>query len=242
MYHRALSRSSAHRQALLRNLTTSLLEHESITTTYAKAKEVQPFIEKLITLGKRDTPTSREKARSYIFSDTTSLAKLFSLKTRYASRQGGYTRVLRCEPLKSDMAESAIICLVDGPRDVRFAMTARALLRQEKEGLPMNELTAKNVQKVTKFRAGGVEELTRAVKELEREQVEDQRREKSAERGGVSFKYTNELPRKHWKFREDVGPGYVVKRAIKEREFEDLDNPIPKKTFRGKASKARMRK
>jgi large subunit ribosomal protein L17 len=85
--------------------------------------------------------------------------KLFGpIRERYANRPGGYTRVLRIEPMKEDQAESAILELVDGPKDLRFAMTAKTLAR-----LPtrkqFSEKTAENVKKVTKFREGGMEQL-----------------------------------------------------------------------------------
>lgn len=89
--------------------------------------------------------------------------KLFgSIRERYLERPGGYTRVLRIEPVKEDQAESAILELVDGPKDMRFAMTAKTL-----SSLPVrkriNELTAKNVKKVTQFRKDGVESLQEMV-------------------------------------------------------------------------------
>ena len=92
--------------------------------------------------------------------------KLFGpIRERYLTRPGGYTRVLRIEPLKEDQAESAILELVDGPRDMRFAMTAKTLARLPPTKL-LNDLTAKNVKRVTQFREGGMSELQEMVQEM----------------------------------------------------------------------------
>jgi large subunit ribosomal protein L17 len=95
------------------------------------------------------------------------LPKLFGpLRERYADRPGGYTRVLRIEPLKSDQAPSAILELVDGPKDMRFAMTARTVARLKGEGRPVNEMTERNIEKVTRYRQNGQQELTKMVKKM----------------------------------------------------------------------------
>ncbi|KAB8068139.1 ribosomal protein L17 [Aspergillus leporis] len=167
--YRHLSRKSSHRQALLRNLVTSLFKHESITTTWPKAKEAQRLAEKLITLGKKNSEASRRRALSVFYTPHDMLPKLFGpLRERYAERPGGYTRVLRVEPKKDDQAPSAILELVDGPKDMRFAMTARTVARQRSQGSEsLNQLTTLNVQKVTRFRKDGVEDLEREIKKLE---------------------------------------------------------------------------
>jgi large subunit ribosomal protein L17 len=85
--------------------------------------------------------------------------KLFGpIRERYANRPGGYTRILRIEPLKEDQAESAILELVDGPKDMRFAMTAKTLA-QTPENKQFSDRTAENVMKVTQYRKDGVESL-----------------------------------------------------------------------------------
>ena len=84
---------------------------------------------------------------------------------RYADRPGGYTRVLRIEPLKEDQAASAILELVDGPKDMRFAMTAKTLAALP-ENKYMNEITARNVEKVTKFRKDGMEDLRKMIDKM----------------------------------------------------------------------------
>ncbi|KAH8425743.1 mitochondrial 54S ribosomal protein bL17m [Aspergillus melleus] len=180
---RHLGRKSSHRQALLRNLVTSLIKHESITTTWPKAKEAQRLAEKLITLGKKNTESSRKRALSIFYTPHEMLPKLFgSLRERYAERPGGYTRVLRVEPKKDDQAPSAILELVDGPKDMRFALTARTIARQRSQGLEtLNELTTMNVRKVTQFRKDGVEDLER---EIGRLGLNDKKADKPAKGAG----------------------------------------------------------
>lgn len=93
--------------------------------------------------------------------------KLFgTLAERYRDRPGGYTRVLRIPPLKDDQAESAILELVDGPKDMRFAMTAKTVARMAKEGKELNDITVRNIKKVTKFRKDGESELQKMVDTL----------------------------------------------------------------------------
>ncbi|KAI4086648.1 MAG: hypothetical protein LQ348_000884 [Seirophora lacunosa] len=170
--YRHLSRKSSHRQALLRNLVTSLFTHESITTTWHKAKEAQRLAEKLITLGKKNTNASRRKAETIFFEPVRLLPHLFTtLRERYLERPGGYTRVLRIEPMNKhyDQAPSAILELVDGPKDMRFLMTAKTLVRERTTQEGVRELTAKNVGKVTRFRPAGFEDLEREVKRMEAE-------------------------------------------------------------------------
>ncbi|KAL1856009.1 54S ribosomal protein L8, mitochondrial [Paecilomyces lecythidis] len=175
--YRHLSRKSSHRQALLRNLVTSLFLHESITTTWPKAKEAQRLAEKLITLGKKNTESSRRRALQIFYTPHELLPKLFGpLRERYANRPGGYTRVLRVEPKKDDQAPSAILELVDGPKDIRFAMTAKTVARQRSQGFEtLNELTALNVKKVTQFRKDGVDELEDAIKRMERMELKEKK-------------------------------------------------------------------
>ncbi|MCJ1305923.1 hypothetical protein MMC08_008740 [Hypocenomyce scalaris] len=168
--YRHLGRKSSHRVALLRNLVTSLIEHESISTTWPKAKEAQRMAEHLITLAKRNTEASRRKATAIFFKPVELMPKLFgALRDRYAWRPGGYTRVLRIEPLKPDSAPSAILELVDGPKDIRFAMTAKTLANERSSEGGVRELTARNVRKVTQFREDGEEELEVLVRKLEKE-------------------------------------------------------------------------
>lgn len=113
---RKLQRTSSHRRALLRNMSASLIKHEQITTTTAKARELRPYIEKLITLAKRGGLSNRRLAHARLLDDT-QLTKLFDvLAARYANRDGGYTRIIKAGIRASDAAPVAIIELVD--RDV----------------------------------------------------------------------------------------------------------------------------
>ncbi|MBI4520705.1 MAG: 50S ribosomal protein L17 [Gemmatimonadetes bacterium] len=109
---RALSRSASHRRALLRNLATALFRHERITTTTAKAKELRPFAERLVTLAKRGDLHARRLAARRI-SDPEVLAKLFAdIGPRFATRPGGYTRILKLGARRGDAADMALIELV----------------------------------------------------------------------------------------------------------------------------------
>lgn len=110
---RELSRTSSHKRAMLRNMATSLIQHERIRTTEAKAKELRPVVEKLITLGGVDDVHSRRRARRLI-EDRAALHKLFDeIGPRFRERPGGYTRILKLGPRKGDGAELAIIELTD---------------------------------------------------------------------------------------------------------------------------------
>ena len=113
---RKLSRKSQHRLAMFRNMAAALIKHEQITTTTAKAKEIRPYVEKLITLAKRGGLSNRRLAHSRLM-DETQEKKLFEvLAERYAGREGGYTRIIKAGIRASDAAPIAIIELVD--RDV----------------------------------------------------------------------------------------------------------------------------
>ena len=108
-----LSRDTAHRKALLMNLTKEVLEHERIKTSEAKAKAVKPEIEKLITLAKRGDLHARRQALSTLAQDKFAVHKLFEeIAPRYAERPGGYTRILKLGPRRSDSTEMVFIELV----------------------------------------------------------------------------------------------------------------------------------
>ncbi|MHA6722271.1 50S ribosomal protein L17 [Sphingomonas sp. RS2018] len=113
---RKLQRTSAHRLALFRNMSAALIKHEQITTTVAKAKELRPYVEKLITLAKKGGLSNRRLAHARLLDDT-QLVKLFdTLGARYADRNGGYTRIIKAGIRASDASPMAIIEFVD--RDV----------------------------------------------------------------------------------------------------------------------------
>ena len=113
---RKLQRTSSHRAALFRNMSAALIKHEQITTTVPKAKELRPYVEKLITLAKKGGLSNRRLAQGRL-QDDAQLAKLFDvLAKRYEGRNGGYTRIIKAGIRASDAAPIAIIELVD--RDV----------------------------------------------------------------------------------------------------------------------------
>lgn len=110
-----LGRSTSHRKAMLRNLVTSLLAHEKITTTDARAKAVRPLAEKLITMAKRGDLHARRQAAEVI-RDKQTVAKLFDrLGPRFADRPGGYTRIVKLGHRLGDNAAQSMIVLVDEP-------------------------------------------------------------------------------------------------------------------------------
>jgi large subunit ribosomal protein L17 len=116
---RKLNRTSSHRKAMLANMASALLKHEQISTTVPKAKELRPFVEKLITLGKRVGLHARRQALA-VLGDRVITEKLFAtLGPRYAERGGGYTRVVRAGFRYGDAAPMAIIELVDRDPDAK---------------------------------------------------------------------------------------------------------------------------
>jgi ribosomal protein L17 len=113
---RKLQRKSGHRAALMRNMAAALIKHEQIKTTTPKAKELRPYLEKLITLAKKGGLSNRRLAHARIL-DEAQEKKLFEvLAERFAGREGGYTRIIKAGIRASDAAPMAIIELVD--RDV----------------------------------------------------------------------------------------------------------------------------
>jgi large subunit ribosomal protein L17 len=108
-----LSRDSAHRRALLRNLCREVIQHERIETSQAKAKAVKPKLEKLITLAKRGDLHARRQALSELSQDKFLVHKLFEeIAPRYAERPGGYTRIVKLGPRRSDSTEMVFLELV----------------------------------------------------------------------------------------------------------------------------------
>jgi ribosomal protein L17 len=114
--HRKLGRTTSHRIAMLRNMSASLIKHEQIKTTLPKAKELRPYVEKLVTLAKHGGLSNRRLAHARL-QDDAQLVKLFDvLAARYADRQGGYVRIVKAGIRRSDATPMAIIEFVD--RDV----------------------------------------------------------------------------------------------------------------------------
>lgn len=115
---RQLNRNSAHRTAMFRNMSASLVEHEMIRTTLAKAKELRRHVEPLITLAREDTVSKRRLAFARLRDDS-SVSKLFNeLGPRYRERPGGYLRIIKCGFRDGDKAPMAIVELVDRPTDI----------------------------------------------------------------------------------------------------------------------------
>ena len=110
--NRKLGRPSDQRRAMLRAMTTYLLENGQIKTTYARAKEVAPIAEKMITLAKKNDLAAYRQALSYITKENVANKLFHEIAPKYADRNGGYTRVLKMGPRRGDAAEMAIIQLV----------------------------------------------------------------------------------------------------------------------------------
>ena len=114
--HRKLGRTSSHRTAMFANMAASLIKHEQIKTTLPKAKELRPFVEKLVTLAKKGDLHARRQAISHV-RDVTQVGKLFdTIGARYAERNGGYIRIMKAGYRHGDNAAMAVIEFVD--RDV----------------------------------------------------------------------------------------------------------------------------
>jgi len=128
-----LGRDSAHRRAILRNLVTSLFEHEEISTTHAKAKALRPIAEKMITLAKRGDLHARRQALSYII-DKSVAHKLFDqMKDRFLDRQGGYIRILKTGHRAGDNAPLVIIqLLLTHQEKTSRKATAKGIKSEEK--------------------------------------------------------------------------------------------------------------
>lgn len=131
---RKLHRTTSHRLAMLNNMVTSLLEHGAIRTTVPKAKEVRPLAERIITLAKRGG-LSNVRLAARTVKDRTVLQKVFSeYKERYATRPGGYTRIVRLGFRRGDAAEMALIELVDRPAKAPAAAETEAPAETKSEG------------------------------------------------------------------------------------------------------------
>jgi large subunit ribosomal protein L17 len=116
---RKLGRKTGHRKALFRNMAAALIKHEQIVTTLPKAKELRPYVEKLVTLAKRGGLSNRRLAMSRL-QDETQLKKLFDvLAERYSDREGGYVRIIKAGYRASDSAQLAVIEFVDRDEDAK---------------------------------------------------------------------------------------------------------------------------
>ena len=149
---RHLGRDSAHRRALYRNLVTDLLRYERITTTDAKAREIRPIAEKMITLGRRGDLHARRQALSYIY-DRYVVDKVFEdIAPRMASRPGGYLRITRLEPRKGDGARMAVIETVDYRETAEIAASDDSASAQEPEAASESEPPPRPLPKLKRLR------------------------------------------------------------------------------------------
>jgi len=138
--HRKLNRTSSHRKALLKNLSNALIKHEQITTTVPKAKELRPFIEKVITLGKKGDLPARRKIIS-ILQDEKMTKKIFdTMAKRYSTRNGGYTRIIKLGNRYGDNAPTAVIEFVDRDEDAKGLDSGPVIEKKstEEEQQPQN--------------------------------------------------------------------------------------------------------
>jgi large subunit ribosomal protein L17 len=145
---RRFDRTTEHRVAMFRNMVTSLLRYERITTTLPKAKELRRYTERMITLGKQGDLAARRKALGYLM-DKAVVSKLFTaLAARYESRKGGYTRIYRAGVRNGDTAQMAIIEMVE--RDITAAPKRRTKRTEETEGEAVQEKAKKKSTKKEK--------------------------------------------------------------------------------------------
>ena len=131
-----LNRTSSHRKALFKNMAQAIIKHEQIITTLPKAKTMIPIIDKLITLGKKGSLHARRQAFSQL-RDNNMVSKLFGdLATRYAERQGGYSRVLKAGYRYGDAAAMAVLELVDRNEDARGLDSGPVQIKNTNEDEP----------------------------------------------------------------------------------------------------------
>ena len=138
--HRKLNRTSSHRKALLMNLSNSLIKHEQITTTLPKAKELNPFVEKIITLGKKGDLQSRRKAIAILQNEKMTKKIFDTFASRYKDRSGGYTRIVKLKNRYGDNAPIAVIELIDRDEDAKGLDSGPVIEKKttEEEQLPQN--------------------------------------------------------------------------------------------------------
>ena len=131
--HRKLNRTSSHRKSLLMNLSNALIKHEQITTTLTKAKELRPFVEKIVTLGKKGDLESRRKTIA-ILQDEKMTKKIFdTFANRYKDRKGGYTRIVKIGNRYGDNAPTAVIEFVDRDENAKGQDSGPVIEKKETE-------------------------------------------------------------------------------------------------------------
>jgi large subunit ribosomal protein L17 len=181
---RKLGRPTPHRRALLRNLCTSLLEHERITTTVQKAKEVRPLAEKMITLGKKETLHARRQAARFLLKAAV-VKKLFdTIAARYADRAGGYTRIVKLGHRSGDGAELAVIELLGSELSVKKAERAAAeASRKEKSGKKLPETAeGKESDSMAKRVSKKIRGALKGEKEAEKQAIPEERSKENPEK------------------------------------------------------------
>lgn len=173
-------------------------------------------------MGKKNTDATRRRARQILYEPDEVVPKLFGpIRERYLDRPGGYTRVSRIEPLKEDQAESAILELLDGPKDLHFAMTAKTLARSKPGRLSPKQ--AEHVKKATQFRKDGVETLQAMIERMRLEHRE-----------GLDDRvlppphkvYPEELPRKQMHFLEETDD-YKLPNGLPKRRRNPALGKVP---------------
>jgi large subunit ribosomal protein L17 len=170
--HRKLNRTSSHRKAMFKNMATSLLRHEIIRTTLPKAKELRKYAEPLITLAKVSSVHNQRLAFSRL-RDRDIVVKLFGeLGPRYNTRNGGYTRILKCGFRKGDNAPMAYVELVDRPLDENgeSAVAVAAPKKEAKAAVPKKEAKAAAPKKEAKAAAPKKEAKAAAPKKEAKEE------------------------------------------------------------------------
>ena len=150
MRHRVLkyklNRTTSHRKALLNNMALALIKHEQISTTLVKAKNLRPFVEKIITLAKKGSLSSRKKAFS-ILKNKKIIEKLFTnIAKRYEARKGGYIRILKNGFRYGDMAPLAVIELVDRDEEAKGLDSGPVQKKKQEEEVKPDEKSADNSQ------------------------------------------------------------------------------------------------
>ena len=131
---RKLGRTSKHRDAMTRNMVTSLIDEERVRTTLAKAKEVRRHAERIITAGKKGTLHARRRVASYLKTPGAVAKLMETIAPRYAERPGGYTRILRLQPRQGDAAPMALLELIDRDTTREAERRERRQKRKEAQG------------------------------------------------------------------------------------------------------------
>lgn len=146
---RALGVKPAHRRAMMRNMVTSLIEHERITTILARAKELRQPLDKMISLGKKGDLSARRKALTFVKSKLAMKSLFGELAERYGERPGGYSRIIRLSARKGDGAQMAVVVLVGGPKDPFDEVKSTKSKARPRRGKKIADEVAEKV-KVTK--------------------------------------------------------------------------------------------